>query len=343
MRGKKGKFIVPGDPVGTIAAQSLGEPGTQMNMRSFHYAGTAEAVPTGLPRVIEVVDARRTPKKPMMDIHVKEKYAKDEKKVRKIANNLEHVTLHKIAGMMEDFDKKVILIRVNPSELKRLGLDMRLIRAKIVEFLGNKAKVEQRENKVRIKFSKKEKIINIRKTMNKLKLLHIKGIPRIEKAMIIKEGEKYFIRTGGSNLAEVIKLPEIEVGTVWTNDIMEVNKVFGIEAARNAIVKELKIIMDSQGLPIDIRWLLLLSDAMCKSGTIQAVGRHGLSGHKAGILARAAFEETMKHLVNASIKAEEDKLSGVTENVIIGQIVPIGTGIVKLKFAPGKDTQKSKK
>ena len=91
-----------------------------------------------------------------------------------------------------------------------------------------------------------------------------------------------------------------------------------------------------QRLDVDIRHIMLLADAMCMDGIVKPVGRHGLSGEKASILARAAFEETIKHLINASIKGEEDKLVGVTENIIIGQPIPMGTGTVRLSMKRGK-------
>ena len=80
---------------------------------------------------------------------------------------------------------------------------------------------------------------------------------------------------------------------------------------------------------------MLLADAMTMDGGINSIGRHGLSGEKAGVLARAAFEETVKHLINAAVHGEDDKLIGVTENIIIGQTVPVGTGLVKLKLKLG--------
>ena len=333
---KKRMLIAPGEPVGTVAAQSLGEPGTQMNMRTFHYAGTAEAVPTGLPRVIEIVDARRQPSKPMMDVYLKKDYAKDEAKVRAVANEIEHVSLNKIANIIEELRDKAIYIHMDKQEIDRLGIDMNSVRAKISEAIGGKARIQRKENKVRIRFPPKEKLINIHKVRNKLESLDIKGIPDIERAMIVKEGDFYFIRTGGSNLAEIVKHPKVDIRRVWTNDIMEVYKVFGVEAARNAVIKELKMIMESQGLAVDIRHIMLLADAMCKVGAVKSVGRHGLSGAKTGVLARAAFEETIKHLISASIKGESDNLKGVTENIIIGQIVPVGTGRIRLRFAGHK-------
>jgi DNA-directed RNA polymerase subunit A" len=100
-------------------------------------------------------------------------------------------------------------------------------------------------------------------------------------------------------------------------------------------MNELKQVLEMQNLAVDKRHCMLLADAMTMNGEINSIGRHGLSGEKAGVLARAAFEETIKHLINAAVRGDDDKLIGVTENIIVGQTVPIGTGLVKLKLKLG--------
>jgi DNA-directed RNA polymerase subunit A" len=130
--------------------------------------------------------------------------------------------------------------------------------------------------------------------------------------------------------------PAVDPKRIYTNNIKEIERVFGIEAARNAIIKEIKDVMEMQKLYVDIRHIMLVSDAMCYSGAVKSIGRHGLSGQKVGVLGRAAFEETIKHLIQASAFSEEDKLIGVTENIIVGQTVPIGTGKIKLAIKPPK-------
>ncbi|MCX6770194.1 MAG: DNA-directed RNA polymerase subunit A'', partial [Candidatus Micrarchaeota archaeon] len=136
----------------------------------------------------------------------------------------------------------------------------------------------------------------------------------------------------GSNLAAVAKHPKVDVARLNSNDVQEIARVLGIEAARNSLMNEIKQVLDLQNLNVDVRHCMLLADAMTMDGGINSIGRHGLSGEKAGVLARAAFEETVKHLINAAVKGEEDKLIGVTENIIIGQTVPVGTGLVKLRM-----------
>ena len=165
----------------------------------------------------------------------------------------------------------------------------------------------------------------------------MKGVPGIKRAMVIKDKSGlFFVRTGGTNLKAAMKIPGVDPTKCTTNNVIEVQEVLGIEAARNVLVKELKQVMELQGLDIDIRHILLLADAMCACGEVTAIGRRGLSGQKSSIIARAAFEETVKHLLAAAAYSTEDKLNGVIENIIIGQDVPVGTGLVRLAFQPKK-------
>ncbi len=323
---KTKNLVDAGEAVGIVAAQSIGEPGTQMTMRTFHYAGVAEQVPLGLPRLIELVDARRTPKKPMMDIYLTHEFENSEKKAIELGEDLEEVDLKKISVIAEDFTNKSLTVTLDESLIKEKGLTVGEVVKKIKA--GTTGTVETDHNKITIKF--KLALRSIRRMTNRLRDLHIKGVKDIKRAVVIPGKNGRFIRTGGTNLADVLTRKGVDTTRTYTNDVKEIEKVFGIEAARNAIVREIQEVMDSQNLKVDIRHIMLLADAMTMDGSIKSVGRHGLSGQKAGILARAAFEETIKHLIAAAIKADEDKLVGVTENIIIGQMIPVGTGTVKL-------------
>ena len=324
--------IAVGEAVGIVAAQSIGEPGTQMTMRTFHYAGVAEQVPTGLPRLIELVDIRKTPKKPIIDIYLKEPYNKDEKKAKKIAQELEEITIAQIGSLEENFEEKTITITLDETILNERKIEIEQIRKKIKQSLESlSAEIENRANVVKIKATKAN-LKALRKAALRLKNLAIAGVEGIKKPIVIEENKEYFIRASGSNILGLKDKEGIDFYRVYTNDIKEIEKVFGIEAARNALVQELKQVLDSQKLTVDVRHLMLLADAMTANGYLTSIGRHGLAGQKAGVLARAAYEETIKHLVNATIKGEEDRLLGITENIIIGQTVPVGTGKVKLKI-----------
>lgn len=328
-QSKRELMITPGEGVGILAAHSLGEPGTQMTMRTFHLPGVVEAVPTGLPRLIEIVDAKKEPKKPVVMIYLKEKY-KDKKKVEEIANEIDEVLLEDVAGFSENLKKKQILIKIDRDELKKRGIDLISVKKRIKAELEQGIQMKHQGEKVLL-IAKNMPLRMIRRFTNKMKDLHIKGVRGIKKPVVTQdENGEWIIIAGGSNLTDLFKHPEVDRSRSITNDIMEIYSLFGIEAARNAIVNEIYNTMKTQGANVDIRHICLLADAMTADGEVISVGRHGLTGRKSSVLARAAFEESIKHLVNAAINGEEDRLRGVTENILIGQPVPLGTGLVKL-------------
>ena len=330
-------FVEPGEAVGIVAAQSFGEPATQMTLRLFHFAGVAEQVPTGLPRVIEIIDAKSVPAIPMMDIYIKDEYKKDLEKVKKIASMIEEVKLSEIAKVEEDFDEMSITITFDKKRLKNKGVKLSEAIEKVkAKKLG---RMTIKENKIKISI-KTNSYAKIRRTTVTLKELIIKGIKGIERAIVLKEGDEYFIRTSGSNLREVMKIDGVNTSKIFTTHLHEIAEVLGIEAARNAIVRELYYILKSNKLDVDIRHVMLLADAMTRDGVIKPVGRQGLVAEKPSVLARAAFEETVKHLMNAAATGEVDRLTGVTENIIIGQEIPIGTGMIKLVIPKQKIEEK---
>ncbi len=320
--------IAPFEAVGTIAAQSLGEPGTQMTMRTFHYAGVAEHVPTGLPRLIELVDAKKEPKRPTMDIYFKSTYKTNESNAKKVAKLVEEVVIGDISTVIDDLANRQILIKYKEKEGKNLGVSFDQLKNHLKnEFVG----VRSGKMKLKITFEDDITLRNIRKFATKIDKSVISGVPGITRAVVVKEDKEFVIKATGFNVVGLLTFNKtIDENRLYTNNIKEMEKLYGIETARAAVAKEIKQVLDLQGLYVDIRHIMLIADAVCASGNYQSIGRHGLSGHKVGVLARAAFEETVKHLVNAASSAEDDKLIGVTENIIIGQTVPVGTGNIKL-------------
>ncbi len=324
-----GKQVAYGEPVGVVAAQSIGEPGTQMTLRTFHYAGVASLAQLGFTRLVEIVDARKSPKKPVMEVYLNAPFNKDYNKTKQIASEIEQVTLEKVAEVKEDFEKKAIQIKFDEDALKdhSISLDQAIEKIKVVApYEGSGGKTITIKPKV-------DTLRNVRKVTNKLRVVTLKGIEGISRAIIIeKEGSEYTLATEGSNLQEVFKIDAVDNRRTTTNDVVEISKVLGIEAARNAIMVELLKVLEAQDLDVDMRHLMLIADSMTVTGEVESIGRHGLAGKKASVLARAAFEETSKHLINACVRGEKDKLTGITENIIIGQTIPCGTGEVDLEM-----------
>ncbi|MFH0949200.1 MAG: DNA-directed RNA polymerase subunit A'' [Candidatus Aenigmatarchaeota archaeon] len=318
------KYIYePGEAIGIVAAQSISEPATQMTMRSYILASQSDRlskVTQGLPRLIEIFDARKTFEKNMM-IYLKDQYNTREK-AKEIAS---HIKEKKISDIIVSDSIDIVNMTVE-FELERESDKERL---KEMLKKPKDIKISFREKTVVIKLEKGD-IKSLRRLRDKIKKLHVDGIKSISDVIVVKEEEDWIIQTSGSNMKDALQLEGVDISRTSSNDIHQVFEVFGIEAARNAILHEAKKTLDEQGLEVDMRHLLLLADIMTIDGVVHDIGRYGVSGKKKSVLARANFEETKKHMINASFYGEKDTLEGVIENVIVGQLAPIGTGMVEL-------------
>jgi len=327
------------ESAGIVSAQSIGEPGTQMTMRTFHYAGVAEMnVTLGLPRLIEIVDARRVPSTPIMELFVKTGHT-DLEKMRKIATEIEMTSLDDIAAIETDLQNMRVLAYPDDHRMRSRGVTWPELEEKLKKF-GEVQEVKrqvgnvERKAKALVVEAGEPSFKKLQRLVEQVRTMKIKGIEGISRAIIRKRGEGYVIYTEGSNLSKILELPYVDASRTTTNSIQEIYEVLGIEAARNAIVNEANNTLQEQGLTVDIRHIMLVSDMMTNDGDVKAIGRHGISGRKSSVLARAAFEITAHHLLRAAITGEVDYLDGVAENVIVGQPVTLGTGAVNLIYQP---------
>ena len=330
-------LIEPGEAIGSVTAQSIGEPGTQMTLRTFHYAGVRELnVTLGLPRFIELVDAKKTPSTPIMYVYLNERYRYDREKALEVARKLELTTVDNVAMEIstDPFEGSVIL-RLDPEFLEDKGVTVSQV-ASVLRKYGDVEISSEDPNTLIIRVGETD-LFKLEKIKNKILRTKIKGVKEIKRAIVRKIGDEYVIVTDGSNLKAVLKMKEVDPYRVYTNNIKEIEKVLGIEAARAALIREMASVLREQGLDVDIRHLMLVADIMTYTGTVRQIGRHGVTGEKESVLARAAFEITVRHLLDAATRGEEDKLRGVAESVIVGQYMSIGTGRVKLfmKLARG--------
>ena len=326
-------YIEAGEAVGTVAAQSVGEPGTQMTMRTFHYAGVAELnVTLGLPRLIEIVDARKKISTPTMDIYFEEEYKNDEEFVRKLANKIGKSTINDILSYFNlDYANMQVVVTLDEKKIE----DKRLDYDDIISHVVKQFKKVEIDDYYKLTFRPRNPTIReIRLLADKVRDLQISGTKGIGKVIIRKGDDEWILHTEGSNLKAIFNEEGIDKARSTTNDIHEIETVLGIEAARNAIVYELNRTLSDQGLTVDIRHIMLVADMMTSEGVVKSIGRHGISGEKSSVLARAAFEETGKHLLHASIRGEKDDLTGIIENIIIGQPIPLGTGSVSVTMKP---------
>ena len=330
----KRALVVPGEPVGTVAAQSIGEPGTQMTLRTFHYAGVSDfSVTQGLPRLIEIVDARRNPSTPIMTIYLEEKHRYDVEKAKKVHSQIEQIKFETITSEIEiDLTEYSLNLSFIDDLMEDKNITIDDIMKKLKKF-KKKGTIEYDEEMDMVIINPEtEDLQKLQKLREKIVKTLIRGVRGISRGMIKKEDDEWVIQTEGTNLGDVlIKIEGVDATRTYSNHIHEIEKYLGIEASRQTIIQEAVSVLEDQSLDVNIRHLNSMADLMCVSGQIQQIGRHGISGTKESVLARAAFEVTIKQLINASISGEEEKLMGIPENVIVGQLVPtIGTGSIDL-------------
>jgi DNA-directed RNA polymerase subunit A" len=328
-------LVEPGEAVGTVAAQSIGEPGTQMTLRTFHYAGVAElSVTQGLPRLIEIVDARNNPSTPTMKIHLNNDIAGDRNEARKIARNIEMVIVESVASNVSiDLLRQAIDIRLDSELMEDKGLTVKDVAEAIQAKIKTKGEVEAGDGAIFV-YPANDTLADLQRLSEKIRDVRVKGINDVTHVVIRKEPDGYALYTEGSNLQDALEIEGVNPHRVYTNNLKEINQVLGIEATRNAIIQEAMSVLNEQGMDVDVRHIILVADMMTADGAIRQIGRHGISGSKNSALARAAFEVTIKHLLGAGIAGTKDPLRGITENVILGQLIPLGTGAIDLLMNP---------
>ena len=253
--------VDPGEAVGIVSAQSLGEPGTQMTMRTHHFVGVAQLnVTLGLPRIIEIFDARKDPKTPSMMIYLRSPHNKSRQAAEKIAARLKRITLKELAKEITlNLAELSITIGLEKEELELHGVKSEQI-AKAMEQLA-KAKVEGSGLTLKV-IAKDQDIKKIYRFKEKLKDITVAGIKDVtavlpvlrryakEQALQIFGDLKsvieldtgdygeFAIQTFGSNLKDVLPVEAVDEARTTTNNLIEIGKVLGIEAARQAIVNE---------------------------------------------------------------------------------------------------------
>ncbi len=328
-------LVEPGEAVGTVAAQSIGEPGTQMTLRTFHYAGVAElSVTQGLPRLIEIVDARKNPSTPTMKIHLVDAIAEDRNAAKRIARNIEMILVESVASNISiDLLRQAIDIRFDAELMEDKALTVEIIAEAIKTKIKAKGEVEIGENTIFV-YPASETLADLQRLSEKIREVRVKGIDDVTHVVIRKESNRYVLYTEGSNLQDALEIADVNPHKIYTNNLKEIYKVLGIEATRNAIIQEAMSVLNEQGMDVDVRHIILVADMMTADGAIRQIGRHGISGSKNSALARAAFEVTIKHLLGAGIAGTKDPLRGITENVILGQLIPLGTGSIDLLMNP---------
>ncbi len=327
--------VEPGQAVGIVTAQSIGEPGTQMTLRTFHFAGIRERnVTLGLPRLIELVDARKKPDTPTMDIYLNQELATSKEAAIDVAKNVMQTKISSLVQETETDYSTWIRLSFKEPKMNERGVSVQSIADTLQS--NKKFKTEPGQMQLLLRLNDEYDSSSVITIRNKVLNTTVKGVSDVERVTVVQKDGQWSIQTTGSNLAKILEVPGIDKRSVRTNNVFEIAETLGIEAARNALIRELTTTLEDQGLEVDVRYIMLVADLMCSRGHMQQIGRHGVAGTKDSVLARAAFEITVPTIAHAALAGEVEQLKGVTENVIVGSNIPIGSGTVDLYMQVSK-------
>lgn len=353
--------VEPGTAVGAIGAHSIGEPGTQMTLKTFHFAGVASMnVTLGVPRIKEIINAAKVISTPIINtVLVNDE---DEVAARVVKGRIEKTVLRDVAFFVEDVyknDMAYLSIKIDLRTIEKLQLELTLdnIRQAIanapkLKILNNEVSVYGRDRinvLVTTRESKSESLARTASSDYKssdsnnalfFRMQHlkralpnvvIKGLSNISRAVInIKDDGKKELLVEGYGLKDVMSTDGIVGTKTYTNHVLEIYEVLGIEAARASIIGEIDYTMSKHGMSVDPRHIQLLGDVMTYKGEVLGITRFGLSKMRDSVLQLASFEKTTDHLFDAAFFMKNDKIEGVSECIILGQTMSIGTGAFKL-------------
>jgi DNA-directed RNA polymerase subunit A" len=312
-------------------------------MNTFHYAGVAEIdVTQGLPRLIELVDARKEPDTPMMTVYLEDEYAESRERAHEVVWKIESTQILQLGDVSTNVADMVVQVSLNQETLRERWPtvdDPVEVAEEIADTIESKLGVETSQQGLAVEFGPEQPSYrDLLQLVEELRDITFKGIEEVSRVVIRKDetdrGEEFVLFTEGSAFGEVLNIEGVDASRTTCNNIHEIHRQLGIEAAREALINETMNTLEEQGLDdVNIRHLMLVADIMTNEGTIESIGRHGISGSKDSVLARAAFEVTVSHLLDAAIHGEIDALDGVTENVIVGKPIKLGTGDVDLRMS----------
>lgn len=335
-------FIQQGEMVGTLAAQSLGEPTTQLTLNSFHFTGiSAKNITLGVPRFKELINVLKNVKTPSMTIYTN---GNNDKVVLELEScQLIDITIDTEMIDVEDIDDdisfitndvhdialKIILNKKKLIEhnLSLLDIMIPLFKQKLQAIASSDVYQKEQYIIVFIPNTSDDIMHDIDLIHNKVvKKLSIKGIPDVTKCYI----NENVIETDGSCLLKTLSIDDIDTTRTISNIPSEVLDVLGVEAARNVLIKEIKKVLEFDGGYINNRHFQVLVDTMTYKGSIMSITRHGINKNETGPLMRCSFEETMDVLTDASTYSEIDHIQGVSESITVGKLSSVGTGAIDI-------------
>ncbi|XP_049812819.1 DNA-directed RNA polymerase III subunit RPC1 [Schistocerca nitens] len=348
--------IEPGTAVGALSAQSIGEPGTQMTLKTFHFAGVASMnITQGVPRIKEIINASKTISTPIITACLE--INNDAEFARRVKGRIEKTTLGEVSEYIEEMylpDDCFLLVKLDIDRIRLLKLE---VDAESIRYSICTSKLKLKpglvtvvgDSIITVKPGKSRSSLNyaLQHLKENVPKIVIKGLPSVSRAVIHNDDSggqtRYKLLVEGDNLREVMATHGVKGTRTTSNNIYEVYTTLGIEAARSTIMTEIKLVMENHGMSIDRRHPMLVADLMTSRGEVLGITRYGLAKMKESILNLASFEKTADHLFDAAYYGQKDAITGVSESIIMGIPMSIGTGIFKLLHKADHDTTPQKR
>lgn len=398
-------MIDPGEMVGVIAAQSMGEPSTQMTLNTFHHSGIASkgTGTVGVKRVKELLNCTKNLQTPMMTIYIKDTVDDSKLVAKKIASYIEYTDLismtkytqilfdpigtenNKTSVLTDKVGKPwfikgdesimnvpwVLRVCLDRNQLVKRDVLLVDLKTKLVEFWGSHGAINQQKRSEKALVEKVSNLsvqtttdtddhpcIHIRYNMTQfskqtmldfrdfiLQNVRQKGIEGITSISDISEQKycsfnndegkvemktQHVIYTNGVNLVDIRNIRGVDMKKTTTNDIVAIYRTYGIEAVRNALIREFIIPFKTSGNNVNYHHLSVLVDHMTHTGGLTSIDRHGINKLKTDPLSRASFEKNMEQLMQAAVFGEVDHMNSVSSRIMAGKVIKGGTGLCKL-------------
>ncbi|EAS34612.3 DNA-directed RNA polymerase III largest subunit [Coccidioides immitis RS] len=345
--------VEPGHAVGAVGAQSIGEPGTQMTLKTFHFAGVAGmSITQGVPRIKEIINASKEISTPIITCELVNK--EDVRAAQIVKGRVEKTFIKDIIYYIEEAwtsSVAYINIKIDFSTIQALQLELTLrdilnaikkhkrFRSDDLKFrsFGSHIHIFVDQATTKTSLTKAEQAatgsdpyIRLKHLKRLLPTIQVLGHPQCSRA-IIRTDETNTTNTllvEGYGLRACMTTDGIFGTRTRTNNIMETKDVLGIEAARTTIVDEISDVMKDMG--IDPRHMQLLADVMTYKGEVLGITRFGLAKMRDSVLQLASFEKTADHLFDAGGAGRTDLVEGVSECIILGKSVSLGTGAMEM-------------
>ncbi|XP_075250352.1 DNA-directed RNA polymerase III subunit RPC1-like [Convolutriloba macropyga] len=342
-------IIEPGTAIGAVCAQSIGEPGTQMTLKTFHFAGVASMnITLGVPRIKEIINATKNISTPIIEAGLYNE--RDSTYARAVKGRIEKTYLGEVCDFLEEVylqDDIFILVKVSMKRIKILQLEVNChtiassILQQPVKKIGCKlqtVKVLQKEDCLLVYIDLPNSKYSIAHTVTLVKenlaKVIVKGLAEVNRAVVSIDDSVsppvYKLVVEGDDFDKVMSTYGVDFTRTKSNNTFEVARTLGIEAARSTIINEITYTMSSHGMSVDIRHVMLLADLMTYRGQICGMTRQGLSSFKDSVMMLASFERTSDHLFEAAYHGQTDCISGVSECIIMGIPMKVGTGLFQL-------------